>query len=199
MRPRHLLKRRGWGVAILSAVFVGGIGFITSSFVHAQNHVAASEYTHHHPTAVATPTRITVRRAGLYGIAVPDFSRTIINERVVQELYKKTQLLTTDGLKPGIKTDYGVPPLGWDTGWGVALKITFWRGSHRLVTLIDTGRLPEAVDVQPAYATHLLIGTQGALGPQVNPFLRQLYQAIGSPPATLFNTSATGELFNSDR
>lgn len=146
--------------------------------------------------SATAPTRVTVTRIGLYQVKVPPFSRTMTNRHIIQRLYRESSNMAHRALKPVSSPVHGVPPLGWDTGWGVALRITFWRGTHRLLTLTDTGRWAEVVNTQSPCTTHLLIGQQGAIGSRINPFLRQVYHAIGIQPKELFNTSAIHELWN---
>ncbi|MCY0878099.1 MAG: hypothetical protein OWU84_04045 [Firmicutes bacterium] len=107
------------------------------------------------PSPRAMPTRLTISRVGLFGISVPKFADTVTQPGVVRQLYRQLRALPVRPLHPTHGVDNGVPPLGWDTGWGVALELTFWHNGHRLLTVVDTGPLP--LYLSQHHAAYLLL------------------------------------------
>ncbi|MCY0880304.1 MAG: hypothetical protein OWU84_15380 [Firmicutes bacterium] len=143
------------------------------------------------------PMRLTITRIGLYGAAVPKFSKTITTPTVVQTLYEQARTFSTRPVTPLSGFYNGYPP-GWQAA-RVALELTFWQGSHRKLTLIDTPYLP--ITIQGHAITHLLIGTKtwitnathnpyrGTIGitSPTKGFLQKVNQLLPMKPQKFFN------------
>lgn len=120
-------------------------------------------------------------------LLLPAFSKTITKPPVVQQLYHEAQSLTTEKASPfPHESIMGVPPIGWSDGWGVELKVVFWQGRHRLLTVVDMGRMSVPMS-NHGTPSHLLVDRHAAEGPGVSIFLHQLYHAIGFSRDTLLH------------